>query len=290
MHFSRILTPVDLSGAPDQTLLYARHLAETCGTTLVYLIFDPDSDDDIRAVADFDRLPSSAREYFTNHPNPPSLEIEYHITGDDDIADNILEYSLEGDIDLIIIHSLIRKKLGWNLLDRVSQEIIQASHCAVLSLRGNYDSSPNHILAPVDFSETNKETLSFAGELAQLSHASIDLLHVVENVRVPGLFVDVANPGMEFSPELNTQIEHGLSELQHLLPADVEAEHHIEHGNAASVIVDYAADHHVDMIVIGSHGLSAIERFFLGSVADRVLQLSTCPVLLVPSIKPSLSE
>jgi nucleotide-binding universal stress UspA family protein len=52
-------------------------------------------------------------------------------------------------------------------------------------------------------------------------------------------------------------------------------------GDPASVIVDLAKSRHVSALVISTHGRTGLRHFFLGSVAERVLRHTTCPVLLV---------
>ncbi len=52
-------------------------------------------------------------------------------------------------------------------------------------------------------------------------------------------------------------------------------------GGVERVVVDYALSHHADLIVLCSHGQSGISRMIMGSVADRVLRLTECPVWVV---------
>lgn len=54
----------------------------------------------------------------------------------------------------------------------------------------------------------------------------------------------------------------------------------IEIGNTSSEIVDYAKQNAVDLIAIPSSGRTGLPRFFLGSVAERVIRFSYCPVLV----------
>jgi len=61
----------------------------------------------------------------------------------------------------------------------------------------------------------------------------------------------------------------------------VKLETLIERGHEASVIVGIAKKYHVDLIVIGSHGMKGLDKFLLGSVADKVSKLSHCPVLII---------
>jgi len=55
---------------------------------------------------------------------------------------------------------------------------------------------------------------------------------------------------------------------------------HILFGNPAQQICDYAANLSAGLIVMSSHGRSGVAKFFLGSVADRVLRDAPCPVLI----------
>jgi nucleotide-binding universal stress UspA family protein len=56
----------------------------------------------------------------------------------------------------------------------------------------------------------------------------------------------------------------------------------VEDGNAVDRIIECAGSEAADLIVIGTHGLRGFERFILGSVAEKVLRRSTCPVMTVP--------
>ena len=51
-------------------------------------------------------------------------------------------------------------------------------------------------------------------------------------------------------------------------------------------IVSMASDPEVDLVIIGSHGLSAIKRLLLGSTAERVVEHARCPVLVVKDLNP----
>ena len=56
--------------------------------------------------------------------------------------------------------------------------------------------------------------------------------------------------------------------------------------SAAKAIIGYAADEHIDLIVMGTHGRAPVARMFLGAVADRVVRTAPCPVLTVREPKP----
>ena len=52
-------------------------------------------------------------------------------------------------------------------------------------------------------------------------------------------------------------------------------------GSVPAGITDYAKEHHIDLIIVGTHGGGPLEKFFMGSVAERVVRTAPCPVLTV---------
>ncbi|HSV87959.1 MAG TPA: universal stress protein [Bacteroidales bacterium] len=76
--------------------------------------------------------------------------------------------------------------------------------------------------------------------------------------------------------------EAGLEVAEYLSKKyNIKLETIIERGHEAQVIVGIAKKLGIDMIVIGSHGLKGLDKFLLGSVADKVSKLAHCPVLIV---------
>ncbi len=78
------------------------------------------------------------------------------------------------------------------------------------------------------------------------------------------------------------RIEHALENLRDALAAPEHAQMHVEVriGDPGQVTVDRAEEIGAELIVIGSHGRTGISRLFLGSVAERVVRLAHCPVLV----------
>ena len=74
-----------------------------------------------------------------------------------------------------------------------------------------------------------------------------------------------------------------LSRIAAGVPEEVAVEwHHGHSANPGASIVDYARDHEISMIVMASHGRSGVSRWLLGSVANKVVQSSPVPVVVVP--------
>ena len=138
------------------------------------------------------------------------------------------------------------------------------------------------ILIPTDFSRTSDVALDYARELAARFSAELYLLHVIEETPLGGHGAEswLANgPGIRDSllRDAQQRLAHRLTDLR--AAGAVRSE--VIFGRPAETIVDYAADQHVDVIVMGTHGRTGVAHLLLGSVAEKVMRLSSCPVLTV---------
>ncbi len=141
-----------------------------------------------------------------------------------------------------------------------------------------------NILVAVDFSEPSDAALMYGRELAGRFGATLHVLHAVGDIAI-GAFA--AENFAALAPELQQQIEDGARRrLDGLVvdsdksgPAAVKVI--VTSSSPALSIVDYARDHNIDIIVIGTHGRGALAHLMMGSVAERVVRLAPCPVLTV---------
>ena len=142
-----------------------------------------------------------------------------------------------------------------------------------------------HILVPTDFETPSAGALEVATSLARACGARVTLLHVWE---IP------IYPYMDFilNSELITRVEdaavkhlaEALEELRKVLP-DVVSK--LKTGRPAPAIIDAIAELKPDLVVMGTHGRHGVERAILGSVAEKLVRLSTVPILTVHA--PSVS-
>lgn len=137
------------------------------------------------------------------------------------------------------------------------------------------------ILVPTDFSDYSARALEYATVIAKSVNATIHLLHVVEPLAymtewgamdVESLTGRVQTAANEELDKLTTMLrDRGFSVSSAVLTGHPEDE-----------ITQYAADHHIDVISMGTHGRRGIEHLLFGSTTERVLRTSPCPVLSVP--------
>jgi len=139
------------------------------------------------------------------------------------------------------------------------------------------------ILVPLDFSEGAGSMLAWAGHLAGEHGSTVVLLHVyhlpVEFQQLEGAYLPP-----DFWANVKSEAEQKLEEhAATLRESGVTVECHVREGYPATVIVDEATELNADLIVIGTHGHSGLKHLLLGSIAERVVQKSPCPVLTVKS-------
>jgi nucleotide-binding universal stress UspA family protein len=137
------------------------------------------------------------------------------------------------------------------------------------------------IVCAFDGSDHAMKAAQAASELAQKFGGTLSLVYVVEPyappVDLPGIsFVDWVEPHRKAARRLVTDAADALAKDTGIRP---EAE--VRVGAAAQEITAFAEDAQADLLVIGSRGLGTVKRLLLGSVADRVVHLSTVPVLVV---------
>jgi len=140
-----------------------------------------------------------------------------------------------------------------------------------------------HLLCPVDFSESSRRALEWSSRFSKAVGAKLTVLHVVDTDLLSiGNLVAVPNA----FDELRLRAEEAVAELERevdLTHATVE----IVDGVPEDVLVSAANRRNVDLLVMGTHGLSGFQKFLLGSVTEKVLHRAQVPLL---SISPRVEE
>jgi nucleotide-binding universal stress UspA family protein len=133
------------------------------------------------------------------------------------------------------------------------------------------------ILVPTDGSPEVAEVADHALNVASLADAAVHAVYVVEGGKARG-----AHPDDETVDEARESGEEAVGEIETMGERrGVPVTTAVLEGNAAEAILDYAERVDVDMIVMGTHGRSGLDRFLVGSVAERVIRMSDVPVMTV---------
>lgn len=147
----------------------------------------------------------------------------------------------------------------------------------------NKETAIKTILIPIDFSETSMLALDHATHLAKIEDSKVILIHVLK----AGSYVNIL-PSLS-NNDVNADLRDQISAKMNAVGSDFKSRTGVNYeivlaeGNVASQVVDTAKELNVDLIIMGTHGVSGFQEFFMGSNAYRVVTSAMCPVLSVQS-------
>ncbi len=139
------------------------------------------------------------------------------------------------------------------------------------------------ILVPTDFSDQAENALRVAADLARKHNSEINLLHMLE---LPMELVDGAYGGAKSDlPEALFFMKLAHQKFETMMSAPfldgITVHETAEFDGAFDGIMDYAKKYEADLIVMGSHGASGLQEFFIGSNTEKVVRNSEIPVLVI---------
>jgi nucleotide-binding universal stress UspA family protein len=136
----------------------------------------------------------------------------------------------------------------------------------------------DRILLPTDGSETISAVTEHALELASIHDATLHVLYVANTASLSDIPADAGWEGV--TEALHREGERALETVEEHAE-DVPLETELREGSPAKEILGYAADSDADVVVMGTHGRSGVDRLLLGSVAEKVVRSSPIPVLTI---------
>lgn len=138
------------------------------------------------------------------------------------------------------------------------------------------------IMVPTDFSETSEMALAHAAFLARMIKAELSLVHVQA---LDPFYFEIPEPiiVVRDQSKLDKYIDDKLVEISHKIEVEygIKPQHKIIIGNVANEIMKFSQSEKTDLIIMGTHGAKGFEELFLGSNAQKVIDLAPCPVLTV---------
>ncbi len=139
------------------------------------------------------------------------------------------------------------------------------------------------IMVPTDFSSYSQLAADYAAGIARGSNGEVVFYHIIET---PIDWVEVDIKEEVAYPEIRTSLEHARQRLKDLKDhySDVKTDSVLSINENVAGILDRAEKGHFDLIVAGTHGRGYIDRLILGSVAQKLIRLATCPVVVLKAM------
>jgi nucleotide-binding universal stress UspA family protein len=194
----------------------------------------------------------------------------------------ILEHAAE--CDLVVMGSHGRTGLERYLLGSIPEKVVRLADQPVVTVRAEEGNPPRYpyddVLIPTDGSEGALEAVELGVSVAAAHDATVHAVSVVDERAMDAR----VGPGTE-------QLEDPLTERARRAVQSVEAaaantdvgamRTEVRSGTPHREIMDALEENAADLVVMGTHGRSGLERYLLGSVAERVLRTSPVPVMTV---------
>lgn len=137
-----------------------------------------------------------------------------------------------------------------------------------------------NIVIATDGSEYSKRAISYGIELAKISGATVHALYVVDTTSSISQSWTVGKGSIY--EILKKEGEKAISEVKEREEASgVEVKEALLEGHPSNEIIDFAENNNIDLIVMGTLGKTGLDRFMMGSVAEKVVRGSKVPVLVV---------
>ncbi len=185
-------------------------------------------------------------------------------------AEALLQATRDLACDLVVLTSRGRGGIHRWLLGSVAAKVIRGAHCPVLVVPRALDPKPGFgkILVALDGSELSSWALPAAAHLARQSQGEVVLMTAC----LPPLSHECP-----VAEKARQQLDLASQEL---VQQNLPCRSRIVFGNPAEVILDQAVAERSDLLVLASHGRDPRERFWLGSVAEKVMHHAPCCTLI----------
>ncbi len=281
--YTKILVPLDGSRLAEQILPYVSLVAEAFGIPVELLRVDDSGslsaskgNEYLKAIGDW-AFSTSVKFYYSIEVANPTEAILRHASADRKILIAMATHGLSG------IH-------GW-VMGSVAYKVVHATTNPVLLIRPTEEGDPGiavqlgTVLAPLDGSGLGDRILPHVIALAKQLNLEVTLVRAYtvapETYLVgDGLYMDVlARQRDAFKQDVDDYLTGKTEEiraagLSRVSPIAVE-------GDAAEQIIDFARNTRNGLIAMSTHGRSGMGRWLMGSVAEKVVQHSPNPVLLI---------
>jgi nucleotide-binding universal stress UspA family protein len=139
------------------------------------------------------------------------------------------------------------------------------------------------ILVPIDGSECSFNAAKYAIKLAKDENAQLYCIHVIGSV--PYGYGSSPQAIDQYFKDLEQKVQSWFDKIKDMAKNEgilgIKTETFTDVKSVIGSIIDYAVTKEIDLIVIGTRGRTGLKRFFMGSVANGVVQHAHCPVLVV---------
>jgi nucleotide-binding universal stress UspA family protein len=289
--YETIVVPTDGSEYANRAATHAASVAKTFDATVhVLSVVDEDAASGVfeqggvdeetleRLRAESERATESTSAELDDEIPVETATVEGHA------AESIVEYAEDVNANLLAMGTHGRTGVDRYVAGSVTERVLRRTHVPVLTVRdvealralGDYE----NVLVPTDGSEDAGVAVEHALALAAVGGATVHAVNVVDvgslaasagEAPVTGMLERFEEAGEEATSEVAEQARG----------AGLDTETAVLKGSPGHALLEYADDHDVDLVTMGTTGRTGLDRYLLGSTAERVVRHADAPVLAV---------
>lgn len=278
-----ILLATDLSARSDRALDRALALAAQWKARLIVLHVLEEADSGLpdpgRPLPSWRRPPdplAAAKRRLLADLGAAAKDLTVMIE-EGDPADAIARVAERTGCDLIVAGTARDELLGRFSFGGVLDRLLRSSRVPVLVVKRRVRGPYRKIVVASDLSDSSRHALDAAAHL--FPKEKISFFHAYETV-LAGRMVDMDTYQQGYRKSVERDVERFLEEAS--TPAGWKRPNIlIEQGVPSTLLRDYAQEKEVDLVVLGTHGRSAVFEIFLGSVAKQIMEDAPCDALVI---------
>jgi nucleotide-binding universal stress UspA family protein len=196
-------------------------------------------------------------------------------------SEELIEYSKKNKIDMIFAGRRGISEIEEIIVGSTTSRLIRSSSIPVFVVpKPKRGVKIKNILSPIDLRESSMTELRYSIALAKQLGATVTVVHISEffNYKVPVFIRD------KLISKINDKIDKIAKETKYEIKQKI-----YEIGDPAKKIIEISKRISTDLIILATHQRKGIEKFFLGSISEKVLTHSNIPVLILPPSNYELS-
>jgi len=284
-----ILLATDGTGESGSSVVAARLLADHLGVPLeVVSVLEPQvvysvalggtpmflpEGDDLRRT-DRARAVQGFVARFSGGATPPPMHIRFGT-----IADEIAQVARERSATMIVVGAAPHRRVSRIIGGERAVHVLRSADIPVLSVPPGFSALPRNVVVAVDFSPASVRAAQ-AALLVLAERGTLTLLHVLSPLLGDATHRTVG--GRSSVAAVQTCFARLREELRRYVTGPLTIETRIRTDDDIDGIVSTASGMEADLVAIGTHGPSMLERIFVGSVASSVVHAAPQAVLAVP--------
>ncbi|MBL4593630.1 MAG: universal stress protein [Flavobacteriales bacterium] len=272
----KILFPTDFGESMDVALKSVIDIAKKFNSEIILLHVLPENISTERLKD----LVSEKMKEFRDKIKAEQIKCYYELISGNS-ADVIIDFAERKGVNIILLgagrSSKMEFKLGSN-----SEKIIRNSSIPVWIIEKDKPVSINTILCPVDFSDASRLALDNAIHLCRRYESKLIVMHVIKSLgdEYADIGIDTYLEQPEWIKRISAEFDSFLMEVN---PSGISWKKELKLGVPSNEIIKYISTDDVGLVMLGSTGKSGLKRFFIGSVAEKVMRKVPCSFIVIKS-------